>query len=64
MTHESKVELKYCERCGGLWLRREGNHAAYCATCAPEMRRVAHKKVLPAERWTGQTPTRGGVPCA
>lgn len=32
-----EVELKYCERCGGLWLRRKGSDQVYCATCEPAM---------------------------
>lgn len=28
-----KLELKYCERCGGLWLRPQGGQAVYCARC-------------------------------
>ncbi len=32
-----EVELKYCERCGGLWLRRKGSDQVYCATCLPFM---------------------------
>jgi Zn-finger nucleic acid-binding protein len=27
---EVQVELKYCERCGGLWLRLLGADAVYC----------------------------------
>ena len=30
---EIQVELKYCERCGGLWLRPEGTNGVYCASC-------------------------------
>lgn len=30
---EAKVELKYCERCGGLWLRPGGADGVYCASC-------------------------------
>jgi len=30
---EVHVELKYCERCGGLWLRPEGTDGVYCASC-------------------------------
>jgi len=30
---EIQVELKYCERCGGLWLRPQGTNGVYCATC-------------------------------
>ena len=28
-----KLELKYCERCGGLWLRPLGGEEVYCARC-------------------------------
>jgi len=27
------MELKYCERCGGLWLRACGDEATYCGRC-------------------------------
>jgi hypothetical protein len=30
---EIQVELKYCERCGGLWLRPQGADGVYCAGC-------------------------------
>ncbi len=30
---EIQVELKYCERCGGLWLRPRGADGVYCASC-------------------------------
>jgi len=26
---EIQVELKYCERCGGLWLRPQGTNGVY-----------------------------------
>jgi hypothetical protein len=35
-----KLELKYCERCGGLWLRVRGEELVYCAECAAEMREL------------------------
>jgi hypothetical protein len=31
------VELKYCERCGGLWLRLHGDEEVYCPECTPKM---------------------------
>jgi hypothetical protein len=31
------VELKYCERCGGLWLRPQGESGIYCAGCRIHM---------------------------
>ena len=27
------LELKYCERCGGLWLRRKGDAQVHCEAC-------------------------------
>ena len=30
---EIQVELKYCERCGGLWLRPQGADGVYCSSC-------------------------------
>jgi DNA-directed RNA polymerase subunit RPC12/RpoP len=27
------LELKYCERCGGLWLRLQGDSEVYCPSC-------------------------------
>ena len=32
-SQEIRVELKYCERCGGLWLRPQGAEGGYCASC-------------------------------
>jgi len=29
-----ELELKYCERCGGLWLRERGLQTPYCVPCA------------------------------
>jgi len=40
-----QLELKYCERCGGLWLRRRGADVVCCASClaeSPEFR-ILHK---------------------
>ena len=28
-----QLELKYCERCGGLWVRPQGSGLVYCAPC-------------------------------
>jgi hypothetical protein len=32
-----RLELKYCERCGGLWMRTWGTEDVYCPSCAVEM---------------------------
>ena len=29
-----RLELKYCERCGGLWMRTWGTADVYCPSCA------------------------------
>lgn len=39
-ANETQVELKYCERCGGLWLRLAGSERVYCVTCALEMAKL------------------------
>ncbi len=31
------LELKYCERCGGLWLRITGSDLIFCSPCAVVM---------------------------
>lgn len=33
---ETRVELKYCEHCGGLWIR-EGGAGVYCQKCLPKI---------------------------
>jgi len=32
-----ELELKYCERCGGLWLRARGTPQVYCNACVTAM---------------------------
>lgn len=34
--NETRVELKYCEHCGGLWIR-EGGAGVYCERCQPKI---------------------------
>jgi hypothetical protein len=33
----ARMELKYCERCGGLWIRESGAGVVYCANCRPQV---------------------------
>jgi len=43
---KSYLELKYCERCGGLWLRPAGGRQIYCVACGravAELPRGLHK---------------------
>lgn len=30
-----RLELKYCEHCGGIWLRKNGERHLYCQRCRP-----------------------------
>jgi len=47
------LELKYCERCGGLWMRPLGSQEVYCNTCVapiselPGVRRRKSRPRLP-----------------
>jgi uncharacterized Zn finger protein (UPF0148 family) len=34
---KTELELKYCERCGGLWLRPLGEGEVYCGGCRVRM---------------------------
>ena len=36
-ANDSQFELKYCERCGGLWLRPAGGAHIYCVACGRAM---------------------------
>ncbi|MFB3815900.1 MAG: hypothetical protein ACE14L_17490 [Terriglobales bacterium] len=38
---QARVELKYCECCGGLLLRPVGTGAVYCGTCRVRMEKLA-----------------------
>jgi len=45
-------QLKYCERCGGLWLRPDGAVSPYCPACErfmaglPSRARLAGRKTI------------------
>ncbi len=41
---EVAVELKYCERCGGLWLRLRGADGVYCPGCHARMKALPRAK--------------------
>lgn len=49
-----KLELKYCEVCGGLWLRPEGTEVLYCDPCQPLVAELA----LPGGHRPGQPPAQ------
>jgi hypothetical protein len=35
--HAGRMELKYCEHCGSLWLRASGSGTVYCEKCQPKV---------------------------
>jgi hypothetical protein len=37
---QGRVEMKYCERCGALWLRGIGSRDVYCCQCEGQMREL------------------------
>lgn len=47
-----RLELKICERCGGLWLRPGGSAWVYCGPCKQKM------DELPVLRWKPPAGTR------
>ncbi len=47
---EVQLELKYCERCGGLWLRMAGALQIYCTPCAREMAKLPPAHQRPEQR--------------
>ncbi len=51
---EVQVELKYCERCGGLWLRRQGADGVYCASCRVRLAAMPIPKEAPPEARRGR----------
>ena len=45
-----RVELKYCEACGTLWLRPQSSTARYCRRCEKVMAELSRAgRTAPAE---------------
>ncbi|HVN19980.1 MAG TPA: hypothetical protein VMU05_14440 [Dongiaceae bacterium] len=42
-----RVELKYCEACGGLWVRECGAGAVYCEKCQARVDELPFQKKRP-----------------
>jgi len=46
------VELKYCERCGGLWFRaKDEQEEVYCPGCVPQMAELPKRNPRIATIW-------------
>ena len=46
------MELKYCERCGNLWLRRSGSDGTTCAPCTGAEAAIADGPVSFLRLWS------------
>jgi len=44
-----RMELKYCEHCGSLWLRESGAGNVYCETCQPKVAQLPPPKKYPGK---------------
>jgi Zn-finger nucleic acid-binding protein len=42
-----RMELKYCEHCGGLWLRPSGTERVYCESCQAKVAELPPPKKSP-----------------
>ena len=63
-TGEVPMELKYCERCGGLWLRPQGEDVVYCRGCLEHMaawRAGERYAPRPRERQAGDLRSEGPI---
>lgn len=47
---ETQVRLKYCERCGGLWLRPQGTEGVYCGSCRVRLEGMANPEEAPQRK--------------
>ncbi len=58
----TQMELKYCERCGALWLRLTGSDAVFCGACATAMAGLPpklHRRGRPGEVAIMESPIEG-----
>jgi len=55
---EVRVELKYCERCGGLFLRRPAEDRVLCAACALHLAQQTDTEPIPGKASLRKPPSR------
>jgi hypothetical protein len=58
-TSELSFELKYCERCGGLWLRPAGGGQTYCVACGRAMAELPAPSIQPGTARMSRGPRWG-----
>ncbi len=60
----SRLELKVCERCGGLWLRPQASRWRYCATAgAASQRWIASRCLVRAPLPQRRVPNERAAKC-
>ena len=57
---EIQVELKYCERCGGLWLRPQRSEGIHCASCRVILAVRSKPEVVTTRKAGRRSPRPGG----
>ncbi len=57
------LELKYCERCGGLWVRLQGETEVYCVKCRRQMAGLPRPSAEPSTKPRLPRPDRDDVQC-
>jgi len=65
MPTEVLIELKYCERCGGLFLRPSHHPQVYCGKCVHIMLEIARPrpKADTTPRWLRDRLALRGAAC-
>ncbi len=48
-----QLELKYCERCGGLFLRPRADEKVYCEECTAHLEAIPHRAEPPTHKSRG-----------
>ena len=59
---EIAIELKYCERCGGLWLRPRGVAGVHCGACRLHLEAVPGVENISFCKTRGRKPRLLGSP--
>jgi hypothetical protein len=50
-----QMELKYCERCGALWLRLTGSELIFCSPCSVILAGLARDPLFRGHRGAAST---------
>jgi hypothetical protein len=59
-----RLELKYCERCGGLLLRTLGSAVIYCTPCGKQMAELPPPRVARSHGGSAMAEAEISAPCS